>query len=231
MRCPLLFGGPLKDFLLFTSLRAAAIVTVAGLLAGCSGGGGSTPQAGTSDLGAPVQSVAQLPAESAYPDYVASLDAVPEASDVACTSKAKPSTKTVTLPAAGGTVTIPKYASFTGGATVPSSQPSGTMVTIKDSSNNFDKQTIPAGQKGVFFTSLELSQSVQFSSNTITSDVKSKCLTNGATYTINVYAFGGPLQAQAKAKAAKGELKFAVSLAGTNGAFPGGVTADIVISK
>jgi len=211
-------------------IRYVAMATIAGLLAGCSGGGGSTPQA-SSAAGAPVQSAAQMPVASAYPDYVESLDAVPMSIDATCKSSAKPSSKTVALPAGGGTVPIPKYASFTGGATVPASSPSGTMVTIKDSENNFDKQTIPTGQKGVFFTSLEISQSVQFATDTITSNLKSTCLINGAKYTVNVYAFGGPLQAASTATAKMNTLKFSVSLAGTGGAFPGGVVADIVISK
>ena len=178
-----------------------------------------------------MQSVAQLPVEAVYPDYVSDLDAVPESSDVACSSKNKPSMKKVALPANGGTVTIPKYVSFTGGATVSASSPSGTTVTLKDSTNNFDSQPVPAGQKGVFFTSLVLSQSVQFSSGTITSNIKSTCLVNGATYTVNVYALGGAIQAPVTAKARTHQLKFSISLQGTGGGFPGGVTGDIVISK
>jgi hypothetical protein len=219
----------LKDSLFTTQFRYAAIATIAGLLAGCSGGGGSSPA--YSGAGSPAQSAARLPVEAAYPDYVASLDDVPVSPDITCTSKAAPSTKTVALPAAGGTVTIPKYLSFTGGATVPSSTPAGAKVTIKDSTNNFDKQTVPSGQKGVFFTSLELSETVTFSSDTLTSNLKSTCLIDGAKYTVNAYAFGGNLQPAQVVTAKNHTLSFSVSLSATGGQFPGGVVADLVVSK
>jgi len=212
----------LKDSLLTAQLRTAATVAIAGILAGCSGGGGSTPLAGSVGSQSVARGAASVPAFDPF-----SLE---RSSNVVCKSTAKPSKATVPLPSGGGTVAIPKYLNFTGGATVPSSQPSGTKVTIMDSVNNFDSQPIPTGQKGVFFTSLVLNQSVQFSSSNLKSTLKSACLVNGQTYTINVYALGGPIMAPVTAKASSNTIKYVISLAGTGNGFPGGVTADIVTS-
>jgi hypothetical protein len=208
--------------LLTAQLRAAAAVAIAGILAGCSGGGGSSPLAGTMNPQSASRGINSAPAFNTF-----SLE---DSSDVVCTSKKAPSKATKSLPAGGGTVTIPAYLNFTGGATVPSSAPSGTKVTILTSTNNFDSQPIPTGQKGVFFTSLVLNQSVQFSGPNLKSTLKSACLTNGKIYTINVYALGGPIMNPVTAKATGNEIKYTISLANTGNGFPGGVTADIVTS-
>ncbi len=213
--------------------RYASIASIAALLAGCSGGGGSSVPLAPPNPGVPQQSVAQAPL-AAYPDFVDSLDAVPfdDSADATCKPSSKPpATKTVPLPVNGGTVTIPMYNGFTGGATTPPiSKGQGSRVTIKDSTNNFDKQPIPAGQHGVFFTSLDLSKQVTFKTPTIRSNVKSKCLVNGATYTVNVYAFGGMIQATETVKAMAGEIRFTVTVP-LGGTFPANTPADIVLSK
>ena len=152
---------------------------------------------------------------------------------------ASSATETIALPPLGGTIPIPNYLDFTGSATTSAlSVGSGAKVTITDSTQQIAAQSaapIPAGQKGVFFVELTLSETVTFSNLNIPTTITSNsAITPGATYTANVYALGGPVQGQQTAVASGHSVSFTIMVPASGnggGTFPGGVPADVVISQ
>jgi hypothetical protein len=145
-----------------------------------------------------------------------------------------PATETVALPPAGGTISIPNFGDFMGTATTSSlTLGGGATVALEDSTQPIvplSMAPVPAGQTGVFFVQLVLSQTVTFSNPNIPTVITANCtIVPGATYTANVYAFGGPVQAQQTAVAVGHSLTFTI-IVPAEGEFPGGVPADVVVS-
>jgi hypothetical protein len=146
--------------------------------------------------------------------------------------------ETVPLPPNGGTISIPNFGDFTGTATTSAlSVGAGATVTITDSTMQVASPPVPvpAGQTGVFFVELSLSETVTFTNANIPTTITSPSqIVPGATYTANVYALGGPVQAQQTAVASGHSVSFTIivpSNGSGGGSFPGGVPADIVVSK
>lgn len=141
-------------------------------------------------------------------------------------------TETVPLPVGGGTIAIPPFGDFTGTATTPSlTSGAGATVTITDSTMQVASPPVPVppGQTGVFFVELNLSQTVAFSNANIPTTITSNsAIVPGASYTANVYALGGPVQAPQTAVASGHTVSFTIIVPGS--AFPGGVPADVVVS-
>jgi len=156
----------------------------------------------------------------------------PRASVTAMPSSAASATETIPLPPNGGTISIPNYADFTGTALTPSLvQGAGATVTITDSTQQVaaSPQPIPSGQSGVFFVELVLSNQVTFSNPNISTTITSpSAIVPGQMYTANVYALGGPIQAQQTATAVGHSVSFTIMVPGS--AFPGNVPSDIVVS-
>jgi hypothetical protein len=142
------------------------------------------------------------------------------------------STETIALPVAGGTIPIPNYADFTGTATTPAlTAGAGATVTLTDSTQQVasPNSPIPPGQTGVFFVQLTLSTSVTFANPNIPTTITSNsAIVPGTTYTANVYALGGPVQAQQTAVASGHSVTFTIMVPGSS--FPGSVPADVVVS-
>ena len=107
----------------------------------------------------------------------------------------------------------------------------GATVTITDSTMQVASPPVPVppGQTGVFFVELILSQTVAFSNANIPTTITSNsAIVPGASYTANVYALGGPVQAPQTAVASGHTVSFTIIVPGS--AFPGGVPADVVVS-
>lgn len=151
------------------------------------------------------------------------------------TYPSSPATETVALPPTGGTFAIPTFGDFMGTATTSSlTLGNGATVALEDSNQPIVPQSmapVPAGQTGVFFVQLVLSQTVTFSNPNIPTTITANCtIVPGATYTANVYAFGGPVQPQQTAVAVGHSLTFTI-IVPAEGEFPGGVPAEVVVSR
>jgi hypothetical protein len=98
---------------------------------------------------------------------------------------------TYTLGGQAQTITLPPYATYTGTSNIPTN--SGTTLTLKVSTNNFDNVTLPSGQTGDYYTQLTLSSSTTFGDGSanyqIPVTLNSPCILTTRTYHVYEYAF------------------------------------------
>jgi hypothetical protein len=149
-----------------------------------------------------------------------------------------------TLTGSAVTITLPSYPStgtpiYTGTSNIPTN--SGTTLTVKFDTNNFDNVTTPSGQTVDLYTSIELSSSTTFGSGAqnlqIPVTINSSCILTTRTYHVYEYAFGSmvyPNSTNANGAAQNITPTMAGSAMGfivdTTNPFPGSVAADIIIT-
>ncbi len=148
------------------------------------------------------------------------------------------------LTGAAVTINLPPYPStgtaiFSGTSNLPTN--GNSTLTVKLDQNNFDNVAIPSGQTVDLYTSIELSAQVQFGDGSqnlrIPVTINSPCIVTTRTYHVYEYAFGSmvyPNTTNANGAAQNITPTTAGSAPGfivdTTNPFPGGVTADIIIT-
>jgi hypothetical protein len=149
-----------------------------------------------------------------------------------------------TLSGSAVTITLPAYPStgtpiYTGTSNIPTN--TGTTLTVKFDTNNFDNVSIPTGQSVDLYTSIELSSSTTFGDGSqnyqIPVTINSSCIVTTRTYHVYEYAFGSmvyPNTTNANGAAQNVTPTTAGTLNGfivdTTNPFPGSIAADIIIT-
>jgi hypothetical protein len=149
-----------------------------------------------------------------------------------------------TLSGSAQTITLPPYPStgtaiYSGSSNIPTN--TGTTLTVKLDTNNFDSVTAPSGQTVDVYTSIELSSSTTFGSGAqnlqIPVTINSGCIVTTRTYHVYEYAYGSmvfPNTTNANGDAQNITPTTAGTLNGyivdTSNPFPGSIPADIIIT-
>ena len=160
------------------------------------------------------------------------------------TSSAAVASMNYSLSGAAITINLPSYPStgtaiYTGTSNIPTN--SGTTLTVKLDSNNFDNVTPPSGQTVDLYTSIELSSSTTFGDGSqnlrIPVTINSGCIVTTRTYHVYEFAFGSTVYPNtSNANGAAQNIMPTVNgtangfIVDTTNPFPGSVPADIIIT-
>ena len=146
------------------------------------------------------------------------------------------------------TIVLPTYNNFVGSSLIPYNNGSGHMVTVEVSQNNFHSAptttgTYPnyAARTKDFYSTIELSAQTTFyndAAKTNTTNVPvtitetSPCITPGTTYYVDLFALGSAQDENSAVAttASNGEGTVTGPFHVTVNPFPGGITADVVLS-